>query len=762
MDKPKEEEEEKVWDKTQVWDKLSNGLHPIQWSRDHCYLITDEQLLCLNVSTWVVSGRADISEDDPILSMAVDQSQDDEIVCFTAHRSSLIRVWKGHTLEPSLPLKTQHLGPIIGMTSRLDWNWFVTFAVAQDISMKIWNLKEQKCEQSLRGLKSKPTVYELLSPNLLAIGTVEGSLFIWKRGQALSEMLELKKHVSQINGLHKCRHDTLVSIGRDQVMILWDTNHWSCKKVVPTFEEIERSVLVDPVLFGVSDKSFTQDDQYLLSGSVKGNLRVWNTYQGTEVNNVAKLGSWTLEDISLSAMHNHGDQLYFVQDDLFTSKRLADGSTVSHRSLHLIDVTDMVLMNEDYLVVSTNTKNLQIYNLGASDQALSIHATPHKESILNLATDSKSKLASVGKERIIYIWELSPKKIKLSLIHTCVGHSANIRAVSLLENLILSADNDGVLKMWLLSPDQNELSAQGTAIAHEKEVTSIESSLSKQLVITASLDKAIKVWDMSTLTLKKTLTGHRRPVLCLNVLEQESLMLSGGADQVMKIWELHHFSCLRTIEGHSSQVTKCILTPQKNLVISATSDGNLYFWDRSGSKIGSFDGHEDQIWGLLRHGDKVITGGADGKIIFWEDRTEEIRVKKEEKRSKDVEENQILSNLVMSGSLKKALRLALKLNKPRLVYNILSQCYEEENLEEILKTLKRDQLDDLMRFVQQWNTNSKTYPVSQYVQKHYILENESNINSADLMKLLSYNVKHSDRLNQLNRKFAIVDAMLNS
>ena len=82
-------------------------------------------------------------------------------------------------------------------------------------------------------------------------------------------------------------------------------------------------------------------------------------------------------------------------------------------------------------------------------------------------------------------------------------------------------------------------------------------------------------------------------------------------------------------------------------------------------------------------------------------------------------------------------------------------------METILKTLKPEQLNDLMRFVQQWNTNSKTYLVAQYIQKHYILESgDTAIGSTDLMKLLSYNVKHSDRLNQLSRKFAIVDAML--
>ena len=83
-------DEEKVWDKTQVWEKISNGVHPIQWHKDHAYLITDEELLCLDLSTWVPSGRADISDEDPILSMALDQSSDDQVVCFTAHRSSLI------------------------------------------------------------------------------------------------------------------------------------------------------------------------------------------------------------------------------------------------------------------------------------------------------------------------------------------------------------------------------------------------------------------------------------------------------------------------------------------------------------------------------------------------------------------------------------------------------------------------------------------------------------------------------------------------
>lgn len=45
-------------------------------------------------------------------------------------------------------------------------------------------------------------------------------------------------------------------------------------------------------------------------------------------------------------------------------------------------------------------------------------------------------------------------------------------------------------------------------------------------------------------------------------------------------------------------------------LVSATADGNLYFWsvplsgNAPAAEIGCYDGHEDQIWGLARHGER--------------------------------------------------------------------------------------------------------------------------------------------------------------
>jgi len=50
--------------------------------------------------------------------------------------------------------------------------------------------------------------------------------------------------------------------------------------------------------------------------------------------------------------------------------------------------------------------------------------------------------------------------------------------------------------------------------------------------------------------------------------------------------------------------------------------------------VGTFDEHEDKAWALCvsPNEERIITGGADGKLIVWNDVTSEHREEELEKR----------------------------------------------------------------------------------------------------------------------------------
>lgn len=72
-----------------------------------------------------------------------------------------------------------------------------------------------------------------------------------------------------------------------------------------------------------------------------------------------------------------------------------------------------------------------------------------------------------------------------------------------------------------------------------------------------------------------------------------------------------------------------------NQLISCGSDGLIKLWNiKTSSCVATFDEHNDKCWSLLLSGneEKVVTGGADGKLIVWRDITDEILEEKMEER----------------------------------------------------------------------------------------------------------------------------------
>lgn len=61
-------------------------------------------------------------------------------------------------------------------------------------------------------------------------------------------------------------------------------------------------------------------------------------------------------------------------------------------------------------------------------------------------------------------------------------------------------------------------------------------------------------------------------------------------------------------------------------LVSSSSDGAVSVWNiKKGVQLNSYVCHEDKIWAMDAHTDKIITGGADSTINIWKDTTEETK-----------------------------------------------------------------------------------------------------------------------------------------
>ena len=72
----------------------------------------------------------------------------------------------------------------------------------------------------------------------------------------------------------------------------------------------------------------------------------------------------------------------------------------------------------------------------------------------------------------------------------------------------------------------------------------------------------------------------------------------------------------------------------------------------------------------------IVSGGADSLLVRWKDVTEEKKKALIEEREKLVLQEQELANLIHDGELLKALKMALRLQRPHQSLNIVRGLYK--------------------------------------------------------------------------------------
>ncbi len=96
---------------------------------------------------------------------------------------------------------------------------------------------------------------------------------------------------------------------------------------------------------------------------------------------------------------------------------------------------------------------------------------------------------------------------------------------------------------------------------------------------------------------------------------------------------------------------------------------------------------------------RFVSGGADGRLVIWKDVTQEEREIELEKREEILLQEQELQNCLKEKKWKKALGLAIILDKPFKCYEIIKEILEQDqventrlDLEKTLNKLREDQI----------------------------------------------------------------------
>ena len=98
------------------------------------------------------------------------------------------------------------------------------------------------------------------------------------------------------------------------------------------------------------------------------------------------------------------------------------------------------------------------------------------------------------------------------------------------------------------------------------------------LLVSASADKTLRLWNVATGECEQTLAGHSETVWSAGFSPDGTKVVSASADKTLRLWNVATGECEQTLAGHSRGVRSAEFSPDGTKVVSASDDKTLRLW----------------------------------------------------------------------------------------------------------------------------------------------------------------------------------------
>jgi len=181
---------------------------------------------------------------------------------------------------------------------------------------------------------------------------------------------------------------------------------------------------------------------------------------------------------------------------------------------------------------------------------------------------------------IYYIFALDSGEIKVfdykteQFLKTLTGHTETPTYIQFTStpNLIITASTDKTIKVW----DINLGECIKTFV--ETEIYLEISCILQNKFLFSSAGTDIKIWDFASGECIKLLQGHSLNINSYAITNDTAYVISSGADTVIKIWSLENGQCIKTIKK-SHESSRVLISKDNKFFVYCSEDSNIRICD---------------------------------------------------------------------------------------------------------------------------------------------------------------------------------------
>ncbi len=248
------------------------------------------------------------------------------------------------------------------------------------------------------------------------------------------------------------------------------------------------------------------------------------------------------------------------------------------------------------------------------------------EKAKQLTDDHDSYLA-----RLIALQALPPHRpytaeAEIALRSACIhddavlrGHTSSVESASFSPDgkLIVSASYDNTVRIWDTQTGKELKKLEG----HTHIVASASFSPDGKRIVSASWDKTIRIWDAQTGKELKKLEGHTDIVESASFSPDGKRIVSASNDSTVRIWDAQTGKELKKLEGHTESVNSASFSPDGKCIVSASRDNTVKIWDaQTGKELKKLEGDANSA-SFSPDGKRIVSASWDKTIRIWHTQT---------------------------------------------------------------------------------------------------------------------------------------------
>lgn len=252
--------------------------------------------------------------------------------------------------------------------------------------------------------------------------------------------------------------------------------------------------------------------------------------------------------------------------------------------------------------------------------------SPHSRIVYTVASSTRDNLVASGSDdKSIRLWRRIYTKYPASASQEDMRCIAELKLRSCINSLAFHPSKDMLAAAldsgWIELYDLNTGKMMGALEGQStSEVWTVCFSPDGNNILSGSLDRAIRVWNVNERECKWALRGHDEWVNGIAVSSDGSTICSGSGDKTVRIWDTKTMGCRVVLRGHEDFVRSVCVTGDNKTVVSASDDCSLRVWDiQKGAHQRTIKAHNKGIYCVSSSkAGKVVSSSRDFTVKVWD------------------------------------------------------------------------------------------------------------------------------------------------